>query len=197
MFRILKAIFHYNGLLVVTLKFQFVPPTQPFFQNWQKQSIMPNRPRLRHISSSKTMESSRTLDRRSSRGILPSGRPRSLNGTTVLPVMWSSYCTRGWQSNRIHWFYCGTDDGGLWRVARENGLLRFLKILIHVHILQVEPLVSLPPTDSLFPPSVDGGDDKSPSNALSPLPDLCVFPILIYWFSLSCMSSLLFSLITI
>ncbi|PAV91452.1 hypothetical protein WR25_01746 [Diploscapter pachys] len=35
----------------------------------------------------------------------------------------------------------------------------------------VEPLVSLPPTDSLFPPSVDG-DQTSPSNALSPLPDL-------------------------
>ncbi|ULU13628.1 hypothetical protein L3Y34_016250 [Caenorhabditis briggsae] len=39
-------------------------------------------------------------------------------------------------------------------------------------VKMVEPLVSLPPTDSLFPPSVDGGDDKSPSNALSPLPDL-------------------------
>ncbi|PAV72834.1 hypothetical protein WR25_19005 [Diploscapter pachys] len=35
----------------------------------------------------------------------------------------------------------------------------------------VEPLVSLPPTDSLFPPSVDG-EQTSPSNALSPLPDL-------------------------
>ncbi|EGT58388.1 hypothetical protein CAEBREN_31167 [Caenorhabditis brenneri] len=39
-------------------------------------------------------------------------------------------------------------------------------------VKMVEPLVSLPPTDSLFPPSVDGGDDKSPTNALSPLPDL-------------------------
>uniref|UniRef100_A0A1I7UNX2 Phosphodiesterase n=1 Tax=Caenorhabditis tropicalis TaxID=1561998 RepID=A0A1I7UNX2_9PELO len=39
-------------------------------------------------------------------------------------------------------------------------------------VKMVEPLVSLPPSDSLFPPSVDGGDDKSPSNALSPLPDL-------------------------
>ncbi|PIC14247.1 hypothetical protein B9Z55_027220 [Caenorhabditis nigoni] len=44
-------------------------------------------------------------------------------------------------------------------------------------VKMVEPLVSLPPTDSLFPPSVDGGDDKSPSNALSPLPDLFVFSI--------------------
>ena len=35
----------------------------------------------------------------------------------------------------------------------------------------VEPLVSLPPTDSLFPPSVDG-EQTSPSNALCPLPDL-------------------------
>ncbi|CAB3408849.1 unnamed protein product [Caenorhabditis bovis] len=38
-------------------------------------------------------------------------------------------------------------------------------------VKMVEPLVSLPPSDSLFPPSVEG-EDKSPSNALSPLPDL-------------------------
>lgn len=38
----------------------------------------------------------------------------------------------------------------------------------------VEPLVSLPPSDSLFPPSNDHNESTSPSAALSPLPDLYV-----------------------
>ncbi|CAI4230238.1 unnamed protein product [Auanema sp. JU1783] len=36
----------------------------------------------------------------------------------------------------------------------------------------VEPLVSLPPSDTLFPPNGDQNDSTSPSNALSPLPDI-------------------------
>lgn len=35
----------------------------------------------------------------------------------------------------------------------------------------VEPLVSLPPSDSLFPPNGDQNESTSPSAALSPLPD--------------------------
>ncbi|WKX91320.1 hypothetical protein Q1695_009844 [Nippostrongylus brasiliensis] len=35
----------------------------------------------------------------------------------------------------------------------------------------VEPLVSLPPSDTLFPPNGDRGESTSPSAALSPLPD--------------------------
>ncbi|CAJ0585266.1 unnamed protein product, partial [Mesorhabditis spiculigera] len=38
-------------------------------------------------------------------------------------------------------------------------------------VKMVEPLVSLPPTDSLFPPQQDGQDSTSPSQALSPLPE--------------------------
>ena len=73
-------------------------------------------------------------------------------------------------------------------VALSKSFLGFIDFIVEPTMVvcgelltkMVEPLVSLPPSDSLFPPGNDHPESTSPSNALSPLPpDMLVFFLLI------------------
>lgn len=64
------------------------------------------------------------------------------------------------------------------RIKETLGTLGFIDFIVEPTMIvcgelltkMVEPLVSLPPSDSLFPPGNEHGESTSPSNALSPLP---------------------------
>lgn len=90
---------------------------------------------------------------------------------------------------RLYWLHCGNtvnkknNKPAIWNLGTYNGCMwgndiqigNFYSIICQgkVSRFQVEPLVSLPSSDSLFPPSTNlhhGDDGSASATSLSPLP---------------------------